>query len=76
MRVNNQIDINKEAARTFNFNQLSNQLKDKMDETLEKSKQMNLTVIRENEVTKYELNKVKTILLELFKILTEKSEEV
>ena len=73
---NNQIDINKEAARTFNFNQLSNQLKDKMDETLEKSKQMNLTVIRENEVTKYELNKVKSIFIELFKILIEKSKEL
>jgi hypothetical protein len=42
-----------------------------MDETLEKSKQMNLTVIRENEVTNYEVNKLKTIVLELFKILIE-----
>ena len=32
---------------------------------------MNLTVIRENEVTNYEVNKLKTIVLELFKILIE-----
>ena len=42
-----------------------------MKETLEKSKQMNLTVIRENEVTNYEVNKLKTIVLELFKIIIE-----
>ena len=36
---------------------------------------MNLTVIRENEVTNYEVNKLKTIVLELSKILTEKLEE-
>ena len=69
--VNNQIDVNKEAARNFNFNQIKNELNDKMKETLEKSKQMNLTVIRENEVTNYEVNKLKTIVLELFKILIE-----
>ncbi len=73
--VNNQIDVNKEAARNFNFNQIKNELNDKMKETLEKSKQMNLTVIRENEVTNYEVNKLKTIVLELSKILTEKLEE-
>ena len=69
--VNNQIDVNKEAARNFNFIQIKNELNDKMKETLEKSKQMNLTVIRENEVTNYEVNKLKTIVLELFKILIE-----
>ena len=74
--VNNQTDMNKEAIRIFNLNQMKNELNDKMNETLEKSKQMNLTVIRENEVTNYEINKVKTVLLEITKILNEKSEEL